>query len=219
MEAQTEIAVYFMRREPVEVYTDVYSGTKLKECAQLQAAMRYCKENDYLLVVAKTDRIRNTVDGLSILDDMGEKNVYFCDIATSDRTILTMMFAMWERQAIMGRINTKLGLSQCIKKRDENGGWWVSKAGNVCTHLGNGKGCDTSAATVASNEAARRRKDEWKRNSPGYQWAMGQVMAGRKTRQEIIDEFNGKGYTTREGGRLTAPILSRWAKELKIIKD
>ena len=56
LEAQETIAKAFMGKDPVDVYTDVHTGTKLKECVGLWEAIKRCKENDLVLVIAKTDR-------------------------------------------------------------------------------------------------------------------------------------------------------------------
>lgn len=116
LDAQLSIAEYFMNDKPVKVFTDVYSGTKLAACPNLNRAMKYCKEHDYLLVIAKTDRFRNVKQALEILDEMGEGNIHFCDLPTTDRTVLTIVFAVWERQATMGQINTKRGLAEARKR-------------------------------------------------------------------------------------------------------
>lgn len=94
LEAQTTIAEYFMHGSPIKTYTDVFSGTKLADCPELVKAIRYCKANNYLLVVAKTDRFRNVKEALAVLDDMGEGNVTFCDLPTTNRMVLTIMFAV-----------------------------------------------------------------------------------------------------------------------------
>ncbi len=213
LDAQQSIAEYFMHGEPVKVFTDVYSGTKLAECPNLNRAMKYCKEHGYLLVIAKTDRFRNVKEALAILDEMGEGNLSFCDLPITDRTVLTMMFAIWERQAIMGRINTKRALDERKKQ-----GKWISKSGRECTHLGRDKGCDLSAAQEAASLARTDAAMKWKEESVGYQWAMEKVMEGWK-RQDIVTEFNKHNarqpevYCTRKGKPLTLAVLCKWINE------
>lgn len=210
-----------------ETLQEKISGTKAHTERGLSAFIDRMQEGDTLYFSELSRLGRNMADLYGIVAKCCGKRIDLVQCKDGQRIEnesiggKALLFALSlvaeiEVQNIQQR--TRMGLA-AKKAQIEKEGYFVSNSGNVCTHLGNGKGCDTSAATIASNAAARHRKEEWKRNSSGYQWAMGQVMAGRKTRQEIIDEFNGKGYTTREGGRLTAPILSRWAKELKIIKD
>lgn len=217
LEAQSAIAEFFMRCEPIETFTDVYSGTKLAECPNLSKAMKYCKEYGYMLVIAKTDRFRNVKEALAILDEMGEGNLSFCDLPTTDRTVLTMMFAMWERQAIMGRINTKLALNERRKQRDKHG-YWISNTGNIRTHFGREKGCDMSAAATAAAISHTERKEAWRESSPAFKWVMDKVRSGMP-RKEIIAEFNRLHelqpdvFCTPRGAKLSAGVLSYWIKD------
>ncbi len=230
LDAQQTIAEYFMHGKPVKVYTDVYSGTKLGECPDLKNAMRYCKQHGYLLVIAKTDRFRDVQDALAILDEMGEDNLCFCDLPTTDRTVLTIVWAMWERQALMGRINTKKALDERRKQRDNNG-YWISKSGRVCTKFGKpsiGKDeygrdiYDLSAANAASALSRANAAAQWKASSVGYKWAMDRVREGW-TDKKIVEEFNKlheyqpEVYCTRTGKPLSYSRLSLWKSEANIL--
>lgn len=217
LDAQVAIAKMFMGKDPVEIFTDVFSGTKLRQCKDLWAAIKLCKEKNYALVIAKSDRCRNVQEALEILDAVGERNLIFCDLPSSDRFILTVMFAMWERQAIMGRINTKLALAE-RKKQIERDGGFVSKAGNFCTHLGRKKGSDTSAATAASASKKKREKDEW-RQTGLFVWVENQLRKGRPRREIVAEaqemyEKDPERWCTRRGRPLTEAILSLWAKDI-----
>jgi len=218
LDAQLTIAEYYMRSEPVKVFTDVYSGTKLGECPDLAKAIKFCKENNYLLVIAKTDRFRNVKEALDILDQMGKGNLSFCDLPVTDRTVLTMMFAIWERQAFMGRLNTKRALAE-RRKQSEKNGYWISRTGNVRTHLGNNKGCDMGKAVAAASERRMQKKQDWKENSPAYQWVKSQIVKGKST-GEIYEEFQELAkhqpdvYCRRSGAPMTYNYISKWKKEI-----
>lgn len=217
LKAQVAIAEYFMKSEPEKIFTDVYSGTKLSECKNLWEAIKYCKETGLLLVIAKTDRFRNVAEALIILDEIGEGNLVFCDLPTTDRTVLTIVFALWERQAIQGRINTKLALEERAKQRDEHG-YWISKTGNIRTHFGREKGCDLSAAVAAASISHTERKEAWRESSPAFQWVMDKLREGTP-RKEIIKEFNRLHerqpdvFCTPRGSKLSAGVLSYWIKD------
>lgn len=217
LEAQQAIAEYFMHGKPVRTFSDVYSGTKLASCPNLRRAIKFCKENDYLLVIAKTDRFRNVQDALAILDEMGEGNLCFCDLPTTDRTVLTIVFAIWERQATMGRINTKRALSE-RKKQQERDGQWISKAGNICTHLGNAKGCDMSAAHLASAESRTNAKINWLAKSAAVRYVRRKKSEGWTGKQiteelgKLYDE-NPEIYGTPTGCKPSAGQVSRWLRE------
>ncbi|MCM1505385.1 MAG: recombinase family protein [Muribaculum sp.] len=219
LDAQQAIAEYFMQTEPVKVFTDVYSGTKLAECPNLQKAIKYCKGNNCLLVIAKTDRFRNVQQALAILDEVGEGNLCFCDLPTTDRTVLTIVFAIWERQAMMGRINTKRALAERKKQ-----GAWVSKTGHVRTKLGrpaayvDSDGKEHYDVSAMVEAASIKRMDElisWRESSLAYGWAIEQARKG-KPRKVIVAEFNElhakqpKVYCTHKGKPLTEAVLSKW---------
>lgn len=210
LDAQLSIAEYFMRSEPEKMFTDVYSGTKLAECPNLQKAIRYCKETGYLLVVAKSDRFRNAKEALDVLDEMGEGNVVFCDLPTTDRMVLTIMFAVWEKHAIMGCINTKLGL-EAARKRG--------------VRLGREKGADLSAANEASAIARANRSIAWREQSQAVKFALRKRAEGW-TLQRIVDEIGQlyddnmpsdpgtpNPYGTPNGCKPVAGTISKWISE------
>lgn len=232
LQAQTAIALHFMGTEPVKTFTDIYSGTKLKECRNLRAAINYCKATGYLLVVAKTDRFRDTKDGLDILDEIGEHNLSFCDMPYPDRTILTMMFSMWERQAIMGRINTKLALN-VRKEYQRKGQTWISKTGRECNRLGRpADGIDEHGKPYwdlsAANEASCRAKHEaailWREQSKAVMFARRKRAEGwgitRITEElgQLFDDnatYGREGenpYGTPRGCRPTQGTVSAWCR-------
>lgn len=218
--AQLTIAQTFMGRDPVEIFTDVFSGTKLKQCKGLWEAVDYCKQNATVLVIAKSDRCRNVSEALEILDAVGERSLIFCDLPSCDRFILTVMWAMWERQAIMGRINTKIALAERKKQIERDGGFF-SKSGRWTTHLGREKGVDLSSAQLAGGRAVAAQANEWRKESALYTWVENQVYK-RRPRKEILAEAselfdkNPEKWGTREGCKLSKGVLSRWVKEIQL---
>lgn len=220
LDAQVTIAKMFMGKDPVEIFTDVYSGTKLRQCKGLWDAIALCKEEGYVLVIAKSDRCRNVQEALDIVDAIGERNLIFCDIPSTDRFILTVMWAMWERQAIMGRINTKLAMQELKKKIKEDGGF-ISRAGNFCDHLGRKKGDKNPNAVRAMNDKNIEDAADWKRRSPLYLMVTNMVLKG-ESRAKILQmaeelyEDDPVAYGTRQGCKLTKGVLSRWASDVTI---
>lgn len=234
LRAQIAIAEYFMHSGAKKVFTDVYTGTKLSECKNLWKAIGYCKENGYLLVIAKTDRFRNVAEALNVLDEIGEGNLVFCDLPTTDRTVLTIVFALWERQAIQGRINTRVALEE-RKKMQQNGEKWISKTGRECDRLGRpadgidecGKPYwDLSAANEASCIAKQEAAIRWREKSQAVMFAQRKRKEGWGI-QQIADELghlfdenipadsNEKNpYATPKGFRPTKGTVSRWCREM-----
>ena len=156
---------------------------------------------------------------LEILDAVGESNVVICDVPTADRFVLTVLFAVAERQAIMIRVKTQLALAERKKQIEKNGGFF-SKSGHWRKHLGNEKGVDVSAAAAVQ---ARNKADEaraWRESSDGYRWIKKQVQKGR-LQKDILREFNEfhemglAGFSTREGCKMNACTLSKWIQEIR----
>lgn len=219
LDAQVTIAKTFMGKDPIAVFTDVHTGTKLKECEALWKAIDYCKAHNTVLVIAKTDRCRNAQEALEILDAIGERNLIFCDLPSCDRFILTVMFAMHERTAIIGRINTRLALAERKKQIAEQGGFF-SKSGRWCTKLGGRMTDDMSKAQIAGGKVLADRATEWRKRSPLYIWVQLQL-AKNRSRKEILEdaaklyEQNPEQYGTPGGVALSKGILSFWVKEIE----
>lgn len=223
LDAQLTIARHFYG-EPQKIFTDVYSGTRLRECKELQKAKAYCKQHNLPLVVAKCDRVRNVIQGLELLDDLGESNLIFCDVGRVDRTILTMMFAIYERQAIMGKINTRIALAE-RKRQASDQGFWISKAGNVCTALGSKKGADLRRANAASAAVRSTAAREWQENSQAVKYAKRRHAEGASYDKiwlelsHLYNDWHGEGlnpFGTPRGAKVGKGHLSIWLrKEIK----
>lgn len=216
--AQVAIAETFMGRPAVEVFTDVHTGTKLRQCEALWKAIDFCKAQNYVLVIAKTDRCRNAQEALEILDAIGERNLIFCDLPSCDRFILTVMFAMHERTAQIGRINTRIALAERKKQIEQDGGF-ISKSGNFCDHLGRQKGEKNPNAVAAMGAQITANAAEWRNDSGLYAWVTIQLLKGR-TQKDILEESAvlyekaPDKYSTRQGKKLCKGTLSRWTKEI-----
>ena len=118
LEAQREIIRYFVEREKGELIADFqecYTGTELSGCVELKKAMACARENNAILVIAKTDRFRNTIEALQVYEEMGDGNIMFCDLPHTDKFTLTLFFALAEREALIISIRTKQALAE--KKR------------------------------------------------------------------------------------------------------
>lgn len=231
LEAQVAIGEYYMHAPAQKIFTDVYTGTKLAECRQLWAAIRYCKANGLLLVIANTDRFRNVEGAMQVLDAMGEGNIIFCDLPTTDRTVLTIVFAIWERQAMQGRIKTQVALNE-LKKKEERGERWISKTGRECSRLGrpadgiNEKTgmpyWDLSAANEASCKAKQDAAIRWREQSAAYKMVREWTAMG-KPRNEMLAELQKlyehapEKFGTSNGRCVTRSVLDRWCREMNPI--
>lgn len=117
LEAQKEIIRYFIERDKgdwVADYEECYTGTELSGCEELRKAMNHAKKIGATLIIAKTDRFRNTAEALKIYEEMGDGHIMFCDLPSSDKFSLTLFFALAEREALIVSIRTKQALA--VKK-------------------------------------------------------------------------------------------------------
>ena len=117
LEAQKEIIKYFIEREQgewVADYAECYTGTELSGCVELRKAIMHAKKEKAVLIIAKSDRFRNTAEALKIYEEMGDGNIMFCDLPATDKFTLTLFFALAEREALLVSIRTKQALA--VKK-------------------------------------------------------------------------------------------------------
>lgn len=124
LEAQKEIIRYFIEREQGEWiadYEECYTGTDLEGCVGLRKAMEHAKKENAILIIAKTDRFRNTVEALQVYEEMGEGRIMFCDLPHTDKFTLTLFWALAEREALIVSIRTKQAL-EAKKARGEKVG-------------------------------------------------------------------------------------------------
>lgn len=118
LDAQHEIIRYFIEREQGEWiadYSECYTGTELSGCVELHKAMEHAKKENAILIIAKSDRFRNTIEALQVYEKMGDGNIMFCDLPRTDKFTLTLFFALAEREALLVSIRTKQALA--AKKR------------------------------------------------------------------------------------------------------
>lgn len=143
LSAQQSIIEYFVSSEKGELIADfreVYTGKDLDGCKELQKAMQFCKDNDATLIIAKTDRFRNTIEALQVYDEM-EGKIFFCDLPHTDKFTLTLFFALAEREALLVSVRTKASLNE-KKKRGEK--------------LGRPKGFKADKDTIKASCESRR---------------------------------------------------------------
>ena len=149
LDAQKDIINYFVKNEGGELIADfceVYTGKDLNGCTELRKAIKAVKETGAKLVIAKTDRFRNTLEALQILEEVGENNIMFCDLPHTDKFTLTLFFAIAEREALLISIRTKQAL-KAKKERDGQTGAdnWGSKNGNKNRKESNDRAAEISA--------------------------------------------------------------------------
>ena len=204
LQAQKEIIEHFVKSEKGELiadYHEVYTGKELSGCTELRKAMEQCKKEGATLIIAKTDRFRNTIEALQIYDET-EGNIYFCDLPHTDKFTLTLFFALAEREALIVSIRTKAALA-------------AKKAQGY--KLGNGKGVDLSKA----NEASAKARTEKARNDKNNKIIWGVIgQNGTPTAEDVQRmslQLNQMGVSTSTGLEFTPERVRTTFHNLKRI--
>lgn len=225
LEAQKDIISHFVNTEKGELIADfceAYTGKDLNGCIELKKAIEFSKANDAILIIAKTDRFRNTIEALQIYDEMGEGKIYFCDLPHTDKFTLTIFFALAEREAMLISIRTKAALDVQKRKIEQEGGFY-SKSGNWCTSLG---GTTSGQAKGGKVNGEKRRKEAMNDEKNNMIAAM---LEGCNTPQDIdkvVERLNARGIRTHSGleftrNRLTAlrTKINRRAEYARVLSE
>lgn len=204
LDAQKDIINYFVKNEGGELIADfceVYTGKDLNGCIELKKAIKEVKETGAKLVIAKTDRFRNTLEALQILEEVGENNIMFCDLPHTDKFTLTLFFAIAEREALLISIRTKQALKAKKERDGQTGGTsdlWGSKNGNK-----NRKETNERAAGIS----AKNRKEKAQNNPNNVAFwefiqdyaAIHGAITANTDFQPIADELNRRCKKTSTG--------------------
>ena len=113
LEAQKSIIDFFIEREKGELiadYEECHSGTDIAGCTELKKAKAHCKRTGATLIIAKTDRCRDTIEALQLYEEMNGR-IYFCDLPHTDKFTLTLFFSLAEREAMIVSLRTKQALA------------------------------------------------------------------------------------------------------------
>lgn len=217
LSAQKSIIEYFAEKENLRIvadYSEAYTGTHLSGCTELRKAIEHCKRIGAVLIIAKSDRFRNTIEALQIYDEMGEGNIIFCDLPHTDKFTLTLFFALAEREALITKLRTKAALDE-IKKDIEATGKHTCRNGRVITKLGRQDGDAGTAWDKALTNSIETRKRKAKANDNNIKFA--KWLNVYESKHGVIDrhtnldplvyEINALGYTTSTGMRFNKASL------------
>lgn len=113
LQAQKEIIKHNVGEENIiEWYEEVHSGKNLDSLPMLNRAKERAKKEGYILVIAKTDRLRNTQQALDLVDELSPTGVFFCNVSrNADKFMLTLFFAFAEKERLEISIRTKAALA------------------------------------------------------------------------------------------------------------
>lgn len=197
--AQQSLIDYFVEREGGQLiadYAEVYTGTHLAGCAELRKAIEHCKREGAVLIIAKSDRFRNTIEALQVYEEMGEGNIYFCDLPHTDKFTLTLFFALSEREALITSLRTK----QALQAKKARGETWHRNS-------------DTAKASRASadNRIEDARNDQANLFFYKYWKAYAERNADKEKNKayynQLANELNALGQRTCKGLEYTGQIV------------
>lgn len=200
LEAQSDIIDYFVKSEKGQLIADfeeVYTGTELSGCTELRKAIQKCKEEDAILIIAKSDRFRSTIEALQILEEVGENRIMFCDLPHTDKFTLTLFFAIAEREALLISLRTKAAL----KAKKERG----EKTGGACRKtIPDMKKVQEFAAKSKKEKAASNPHNKAFAEFMEYWEAKYGEITSKTDFNPIAEELNKRGKTTSTGMLFTA---------------
>ena len=139
--------------------------------------------------------------------------------ATDEFIFSALSFAAQiEKELIQSRTQSALDARKELIKQE---GGFLSKSGNFCDHLGRQKGDKNPNAVFAMNSQKIVEAEEWKQRSPLYLLACNMILKGEPRAKilSVTSELYDKdpvAYGTRQGKRLCAGTLSKWASEVII---
>ena len=175
-------------------FTDIESGKK-RNRAQLQAALKMCRETGATLIIAKLDRLSRDVKFIFELRDSGV-DFFACDLPDFNTLTLGMFatFAQYEREKISER--TKAAFKAKKLRGDKE---W--RETNLTNEL------RLSGSIVASENA------KINPNNVRARAFIEQLTRGRKmSLREIADQLNSAGFATSKGKKFTQVQVSRLMK-------
>lgn len=221
LEAQKEIIDYFVEKDKGKIladYVEVYTGTELSKCKELSKAIQFAKEHDAKLIIAKTDRFRNTLEALQIYEELGDGKIIFCDLPSTDKFTLTLFFALAEREALITSIRTKAALAAKKARGEQTGGtnelWGKNTGANR-----------TDTISTIQQSSSTKRKENARNNVHNAQfWTFIQKWISCKGEPnnaqiwaQIASELNDYNFKTATGMEYNAIRAAAMYRKLKKI--
>lgn len=210
LEAQKEIIRYFVERDKGELiadYEECYTGKELSGCKELRKAMNHAKREHATLIIAKSDRFRNTAEALQIYEEMGDGNIMFCDLPMSDKFSLTLFFALAEREALLVSIRTKQALA--VKKSQ---GALLGSANPIYRENYNNKSMEERLKSSRKRGQTKTERYLASRDVQAFIKVLRKCFPDAT--QGELTEWNWKGINTKDGVRQQVLGLMRDFKEL-----
>lgn len=181
LESQRQIiAEYLKGVVPIAEYEEIETGTSKRKRVKIYEAIRQCKDDGAVLIVAKLDRLARDVQFITSVLNSGIE-VVFADFPQANKFTLTILAAVAEYESKLIGDRTKAALA--VKKQQG------FKLGNPRIH---------ELQPMAAAASAEARKEQCLEGQTTQVQALIMMLRGRgKTNLEIAHQLNG----TFRGGR------------------
>lgn len=204
----------------------ITSKTKFAERA-IYPTLRDAQPGD-VVYACQLDRFgRSMMDILELVNYATNKGVTLMAIDSNmtlenkspmGKLVLGVLSAMAETERELRAERCQAGIDAAKEEIAKNGYRIARVSGNIQTHMGQQKGCDTSIAREAAYRALHERKILNRENSVAFKWVREKLLSGWR-RVKIIEEFNRLHelqpdvFCTPKGKKLSPGILSYWISD------
>ena len=197
LEAQQEIIKNYLRDvTPIAEFVEVESGRKSNR-PKLKEALKLCRKEGAILIVAKLDRLARSVSFLSNLLE-SDVEIVFCDFPQANKMVLHIIGAIAQYEAELIATRTKAAL-HAKKARG-------FKLGNP-EHLLN----KHQQAIENSNKTIKAKAD----GNPNNKRAIAilrTLVKGDMTLKQMADTLNNEGFVTSQGCSFTKSTVYKLIK-------
>lgn len=196
LQAQKAVIEHYAKLEGAEIvqeYIESESGKDIENRPKLQLAINECIKSNFILIVAKLDRLSRDVEHIfKIQKKLGEHRFKSCDLPSSDSLTLSIFAGLAQREREIISIRTKVALQ--AKKAQ---GVKLGKPENL-TQEARDKG------VMAIKEKAKKN-----RNNRVATALIEKCKREKMTLQEIANELNQNGFKTSQGKQFNRISVSR----------
>ena len=195
LDAQKAIVEHYTATDGADLvkeYTEAESGKSIENREILKSAIEYCLKHDYVLVVAKLDRLSRDVEHIFTIKKKLGDNFKSFDLPNTDSLTLSIFAGLAQRERELISIRTKAALKQ--KKKQG------IKLGNP-QHL-----------TDRAREAGVIRVKKKARQNINNKRAMSMVVKCKSegmSLKAIADELNSNGFLTSQGKQFYKTTVQR----------
>ena len=205
LEAQRAIIHHYtvgLGAEIIEEFVETESGKEIDNRPLLHEAIHLCNSNNYILVVAKLDRLsRDVQDTFAILKQLNNKLVC-CDIPTQNDVLDTFTLALFAGLAQREREIISIRTKQALQAKKARG-----------VKLGTPSNLTNEARRKGVEAIKKKAKDN--KNNRLATALIEKCKREQMTLQQIAEELNNHGFKTAREKSFNRISVSRLVSQLK----